>query len=170
MSNSRGLQTTTTTTLVTTTLLIITVLAVSMIIVSTSGMTDKLVLAQSALKKFTANLSGKSEVPPVDTKASGSAQFQISADGKQIDYELNVKDLNNFMMAHIHQGKSGENGQPVVMLSMGKAKITPGDLQGPLAGKQLSDLVKLIQDGDTYVNVHTQQNQNGEIRGQLASS
>jgi hypothetical protein len=78
--------------------------------------------------------------------------------------------MNNFMMAHIHQGKSGENGQPVVMLSMGKAKITPGDLQGPLNGKQLSDLVKLLEDGNAYVNVHTQQNQNGEIRGQIKGS
>src|SRR5215475_4064806 len=121
MINSRGL--------LNTTLLLVTVLAVSMIIVSTNGMTDKLVLAQGALKKFTADLSGKSEVPPIDTKASGTAQFQISADGKQIDYDLNVKDPNNFMMAHIHQGKSGENGPPVVMLSMGKGKITSGDLQ-----------------------------------------
>ena len=168
MSNSSGLETRTTT-LVTTTLLIITVLTVSMVVVSTNGMTDKLALAQGALK-FSANLSGKSEVPPVGTKASGTAQFQISADGKQIDYELNVKDLNNFMMAHIHQGKSGENGPPIVMLSMGKGKITSGDLQGPLSGEQLSDLEKLVQNGNTYVNVHTQQNQNGEIRGQIAGS
>ncbi|HEY7573260.1 MAG TPA: CHRD domain-containing protein [Nitrososphaeraceae archaeon] len=161
---------TTTTTLVTTTLVIITVLAVSMVVVSTNGMTDKVVLAQGTLKKFTADLSGKNEVPPADTKATGTAQFQIGADEKQIDYELNVKDLNNFMMAHIHQGKSGENGPPIVMLSMGKGKITSGDLQGPLAGKQLSDLTKLMQDRNTYVNVHTQQNQNGEIRGQISSS
>jgi hypothetical protein len=154
----------------TTTLLIATVLAVSMVVVSTNGMTDKVVLAQGALKKFTADLSGKSEVPPVDTKASGTAQFQISADGKQIDYDLNVKDLSNFMMAHIHQGKSGENGPPVVMLSIGKGKITSGDLQGPLSGEQLSNLAKLMQDRNTYVNVHTQQNQNGEIRGQIAGS
>jgi hypothetical protein len=154
----------------TTTLLIATVLAVSMVVVSTNGMTDKVVLAQGALKKFTADLSGKSEVPPVDTKASGTAQFQISADGKQIDYDLNVKDLSNFMMAHIHQGKSGENGPPVVMLSMGKGKITSGDLQGPLSGEQLSNLAKLMQDRNTYVNVHTQQNQNGEIRGQISGS
>ena len=151
MSNSRGLRTKTTT-LVTFTLLIITVLAVSMVVVSTNGMTDKLVLAQGALKKFSANLSGKSEVPPVDTKASGTAQFQISADGPR------------------HQGKSGKNGPPIVMLAMGKGKITSGDLQGPLSGEQLSDLAKLMQDRNTYVNVHTQQNQNGEIRGQIAGS
>src|SRR5215831_2554478 len=162
MSYSRGLRTTTP--------IIVTVLAVSMVVVSTNGMTNKLVLAQGALKTFTADLSGKSEVPPVDTKASGTAQFQISADGKQIDYDLNVKDLSNFMMAHIHQGKTGENGPPVVMLSMGKGKITSGDLQGPLSGEQLSNLAKLMQDRNTYVNVHTQQNQNGEVRGQIAGS
>ncbi|HEY7079645.1 MAG TPA: CHRD domain-containing protein [Nitrososphaeraceae archaeon] len=162
MINSKGL--------LTTAILIVTVLAVSMVVVSANGMTDKLALAQGALKKFSADLSGKSEVPPVDTKATGAAQFQISADGKQIDYDLNVKDLNNFMMAHIHNGKSGENGPPLVMLSMGKGKITSGDLQGPLAGEQLSDLAKLMQDRNTYVNVHTQQNQNGEIRGQIVGS
>jgi hypothetical protein len=56
------------------------------------------------------------------------------------------------------------------MLSMGKGKITSGDLQGPLSGEQLSNLAKLMQDRNTYVNVHTQQNQNGEIRGQIAGS
>ncbi|MGN6631559.1 MAG: CHRD domain-containing protein [Nitrososphaeraceae archaeon] len=167
MSNRNAFRTTT---LVSGAFLIITVLIVSIVVVSTNGLTDRLAFAQGARKKFTADLSGKNEVPPVDTKASGTAQFQLSADGKEINYELNVKGMNNFMMAHIHQGKSGENGQPVVMLSMGKAKITPGDLQGPLNGKQLSDLVKLLEDGNAYVNVHTQQNQNGEIRGQIKGS
>jgi hypothetical protein len=41
------------------------------------------------------------------------------------------------MMAHIHKGKSGENGPPVAALQMGKGKITSSDLQGPLAGKQI---------------------------------
>lgn len=99
-----------------------------------------------------------------------TAQFQLSPDGKQLHYELNVTDMNNFKMAHIHQGKPGEVGQPIVMLSLGKAIITPNDLQGPLIGKQLSDLVKIIEQDETYVNIHTQQNQNGEIRGQISAS
>jgi hypothetical protein len=52
---------------------------------------------------------------------------------------------------------------------MGKGKITSSDLQGPLAGKQISDLVDLMKSGGAYVNVHTNQNQNGEIRGQIMS-
>jgi hypothetical protein len=73
------------------------------------------------------------------------------------------------MMAHIHQGKAGENGQHVAPLQMGKGKVTSSDLQGPLAGKQISDLVDLMKNGGAYANVHTQQNQNGEIRGQIMS-
>jgi hypothetical protein len=128
--------------------------------------------AQGQVKgmKFTAQLSGKDEVPPVDTTATGTAQFQLNPDGKELTYDLTTKDLKGFMMAHIHQGKAGENGPPVAPLSMGKGKITASDLQGPLSGKQLKDLVNLMSNGGAYVNIHTQQHQDGEIRGQIASS
>ena len=39
-----------------------------------------------------------------------------------------------------------------------------------MTDKQLSDLVRTMRDGETYVNVHTQQNPNGEIRGQIMIS
>jgi hypothetical protein len=56
------------------------------------------------------------------------------------------------------------------MLTLGKAVVTSNDLQGPLTGEQLSDLVKILEKGDAYVHVHTQQNQNGEILGQVIES
>src|SRR5919202_2623667 len=124
--------------------------------------------AKQKAHTFTAKQSGKDEVPPVNTQATGSAQFQLSSDGKEINYDLTTTNLNGFMMAHIHQGKSGENGQPITTpLQMGKGKITSSDLQGSLAGKQMSDLVDLMKNGGAYVNVHNNQNQNGEIRGQI---
>jgi hypothetical protein len=127
--------------------------------------------AQQQSQAFAANLKGSNEVPPVDTPATGTAQLQVSSDGKDMSYDLSATNLNGFMMAHIHQGKSGENGQPITTpLSIGKGKITSSDLQGPLAGKQLSDLVDIIKNGQAYVNVHTDQNQNGEIRGQIMST
>ncbi len=45
--------------------------------------------------------------------------------------------------------------------------ITSADLKGHLAGKQVPDLIRLIEDGKAYVNVHTHENSDGEIRGQL---
>ena len=41
------------------------------------------------------------------------------------------------------------------------------DLQGPLKGKNISDLITLMESGDTYVNVHSESNSDGEIRGQI---
>src|ERR671934_1995235 len=113
-------------------------------------------LAQQQSQTFTANLKGSNEVPPVDTLATGTAKLQVSSNGKDMNYDLSAMNLNGFMMAHIHQGKAGENGQPLTApLSIGKGKITSSDLQGPLAGKQISDLVNIMKNGQAYVNVHT---------------
>jgi hypothetical protein len=145
--------------------------ALAFVILSNIVMVQQSVYAQQSSQTFTAKLSGKDEVPPVNTQATGTAQFQLSSDGKEINYDLTTTHLNGFMMAHIHQGKSGENGPPITTpLQMGKGKITSSDLQGSLAGKQISDLVDLMKNGGgAYVNVHTNQNQNGEIRGQIMS-
>ena len=53
---------------------------------------------------------------------------------------------------------------------LSQGTITSANLQGPLKGKTISDLVKLINDGKAYANVHTQQNPKGEIRGQISTS
>ena len=132
-------------------------------------------------QKFTAKMTGKDEVPPHDTKATGTAEFTLSADGKTMSYKVDVMNIDKVTVAHIHQGKPGENGPPVVWLfnsssnptgpmngKLSEGKITSSDLVGPLKGKQISDLVKLINDGNAYANVHTQQNPKGEIRGQIS--
>jgi CHRD domain len=100
---------------------------------------------------FTAKLAGDNQVPPVTTSATGTVQFQ----------------LRDITMANIYQGKPGENGQPVASLSMGKGTIYDRDLKGPLAGKDEFALASIMRNGSAYVNVHTQQNPNGEVRGQI---
>ncbi len=128
---------------------------------------------------FKARISGKEVVPPVATKATGSAFFKLSKDGKELTYVLKVKDIENVTVAHIHAGKKGESGAPVAPLFSGpkkegkfsgtlaKGRITDKDLVGVLAGKTVGDLVTMIKEGDAYVNVHTVANPNGEIRGQI---
>ena len=90
--------------------------------------------------------------------------------------------MNGVMGAHIHSGKQGENGPVVAGLFnpgmvgpptgkvngiLAKGTITSPDLQGTLPSKQVSDSVKLMESQGGYVNIHTQQHQNGEIRGQI---
>jgi hypothetical protein len=45
--------------------------------------------------------------------------------------------------------------------------ITQSDLVGPLACKSIAKLINEFQKGNAYVDVHTIQNPNGEIRGQI---
>jgi hypothetical protein len=45
--------------------------------------------------------------------------------------------------------------------------VQASDLTGLLAGKTINDLVSAMQSGNTYVNVHTEENPKGELRGQI---
>ena len=66
----------------------------------------------------------------------------------------------------IHNGKSGiPTGQINGVLSSGA--ITLDDLNGPVAGKKVSDLVNLMKEGKTIADVRTLDHQKGEIRGQI---
>jgi hypothetical protein len=160
-------------------------IAIALIVVmviagGTTIVASKNVFAQVGEKRFIAKLSGKDEVAPKVTKASGTAEFTLSRDGKTLTYKVDVKDINKATMAHIHQGKIGENGPVVVTLFnassptgpmsgiLARGTITSNNLEGPLKGKQISDLVKLIEEDNAYTNVHTQQNPKGEIRGQIS--
>jgi hypothetical protein len=45
--------------------------------------------------------------------------------------------------------------------------IAANNLEGPMQGKTVADLLDAIKNNTAYVNVHTEANPNGEIRGQL---
>ena len=128
-------------------------------------------------------LDGASEVPKTPSKATAEATFTVSPEGSRIAYTISVHDLGDITMAHIHLGTAGKNGPVVVWLypSSGKPKLIPGQdngelatgeitaasLRGPEKDKPLSVLVKAIQAGDAYVNIHTALHKAGEVRGQI---
>jgi hypothetical protein len=56
-----------------------------------------------APQSFVAYLSA---APGVSTNATGEATFQVSPDGSSITYELNVSNIDNVFMAHIHLSPS----------------------------------------------------------------
>jgi hypothetical protein len=64
--------------------------------------------------------------------------------------------------AHIHQGAKGVSGNVLVSLC-------PPACKSPLSGKPVltAPVLKRLKSGATYVNVHTDKNLNGEIRGQI---
>ena len=124
---------------------------------------------------FNAKLSGQEEVPPVQTQASGNAAFIPMGDSVHVI--INATNLQGATAGHIHSGNPGENGPIVVTLfkfdspqnEVNLENMFAADkLEGPMKGKQISELVTAMGNGSTYVNVHTTQNPNGEVRGQIS--
>jgi hypothetical protein len=129
---------------------------------------------------FAAQLDGSEVFPnPVVTDASGTAEFELSADGSQLSYTLSVADIEDVFSAHIHLGARGEEGEIAVTLYQGDpmtltgvlaaGTITSADVSGG-GLTTLSGLVQRMRNEETYVNVHTAAYPAGEIRGQIVKT
>jgi len=141
--------------------------AISLSVFVTLSVLDQ---AYAAKYPYKGQLSGKNEVPPVQTKATGEAEFTKVANAT-MKYRVNVTGLSNATGAHIHMGKSGANGDIIADLlntptskdkdtaygMIIRGNISDSSLKGPMQGKKLDDLAAAIESGDTYVNVHTPQ-------------
>ena len=145
--------------------------------------------------RWSTHLAGQFELPvAVDTKAQGQATFKLSDDGMVLHYKLNVANIQNVFMAHIHAGPATSTGPIVVWLypstpfpalpqppasyrpgrtngTLAEGEIRAANLVGPLAGKSLTDLVALMNSGGAYVNAHTSdfQGANNTGPGDMAS-
>ena len=133
---------------------------------------------------FNTKLSGDNEVPALSTKASGFATTALRDGGTRLQYAAVFRRLRNVTMAHLHLGGPNENG-PVVAFLIPQdlselsrrerrrlrfrihGELRSTDLVGPLSGQPLDRLVQEIKRGNVYVNIHTEQNPSGELRGQL---
>jgi hypothetical protein len=136
-------------------------------------------------QKFIAELKSEMVVPPVTSNATGTAYFQLDMeDNDKIKYSLIATDLHGVKAAHIHSGKEGEKNGPIIValykpfrspVLFGRILsvhdiITSDILEGPLAGKQLFVLVNFMNNRTTYVDIHSQEYPNGEIRGQISNT
>jgi hypothetical protein len=138
-------------------------------------------------EEFNAKMTGNYEEPPIETNRTGEAFFMINTiqeiTSKRISYTIGFKDIDKITTVHIHDKSNGENGPIVYTLFDPKGAtgdrgepffvrdvITSDNLKGPLTGKDVSDLVTLMRNGVTYVNVQTEDHPNGEIGGLIASS
>jgi CHRD domain-containing protein len=129
--------------------------------------------------KYFTPLTGMEEVPPVNTNSTGIALFDLL--DNHINFKVNVTMLENIKSAHIHVGEFGQNGEIIVSLlnssspinihngTLVKGQLTATDLVGSLKGKTINDLVMLFNNTKTYLNIHTKQYPNGEIRGQITT-
>jgi len=119
--------------------------------------------AMAANVNLKADLKGSSEVPPTDSKGSGSVTATFDTASKKLSWKGSVSGLTGpATAAHFHSGEVGKNGGVAVPI----AGADKGSFEGSatLTDAQAEDLMA----GKWYVNVHTAANKDGEIRGQVA--
>jgi len=109
-----------------------------------------------------ADLKSSNEVPPVDSKGSGSVTAAFDTASKQLSWKGSVTGLSGpATAAHFHSAESGKNGAVVVPI----AGADKGSFEGSatLTDAQAEELMA----GKWYVNIHTAANKAGEVRGQV---
>lgn len=114
--------------------------------------------------ELTADLSGASEIPPVETRAAGSASVVFETATRQVRWVVQYDGLSAPMSAvHLHGPASPAQNAPIVVPvakageaspHRGAASLTPQQAEALLAGRM-------------YVNVHTSAHPPGELRGQI---
>lgn len=119
--------------------------------------------AHAASVTFKAPLSGKEEVPPTPSNATGSIEAIFDPATKKLTWKGSYSGLTGpETMSHFHgPAAPGANAGVVVPV---EAKSSPFEGSATLTDAQAADLMA----GKWYFNVHTAQNKAGEIRGQLA--
>ena len=128
-------------------------------------------LSAAQATEYHADLSGS-------TAATGTFAATVDVATGTVTYTLTVPSIEATTQAHIHAGAEGESGPVVVPLfaaeggSANSINVSGtfgvSDLVGPYEG-DLVGFVTAVNNGTFYVNVHTEANPAGEIRGQIVT-
>jgi hypothetical protein len=115
---------------------------------------------------FKVALTGAQQVPPVQTTATGTADLTYDPATRGVTWNVTYNGLSGpATMAHFHgPATAGNNGPPVIWLTEKGAAV-----EGPIKGEATltPEQAQQFLAGEWYVNVHTQANLKGEIRGQV---
>lgn len=116
--------------------------------------------APAEIVAYRAQLTGAGAVPPTGSNGTGTAEVTVDTEKKEAAWTINYTGLSgDASAAHFHgPAGSGENAEAVIDIS---GKIESGTTA--LTDVQLADL----QAGRLYINIHTAQFPDGEIRGQV---
>ncbi len=116
---------------------------------------------QAGIIEMRARLDGSQQVPPVTTSARGTGEFKVDTVHNTVDFEIKYQGLSSAEIAsHIHGfAAAGSNAGVLFPLPLGaEKKGTWTYTEDQEAG---------ILGGLTYVNVHSENFPDGEIRGQI---
>jgi CHRD domain-containing protein len=130
---------------------------------------------------LTATLLGSNETPApgLNTGAFGNATVTVDMGARTVSWVVDVFNLPSGVTAgHIHVGGPGTPGPTVVNFTVpspasndfrvaGSMRDTEFTLRPDQGIRSADDMFQAILGGNSYVNIHSQVNAGGEIRGQL---
>ena len=117
---------------------------------------------------FVATLDGVQEAPPTPTEGTGQGTFTLNAEQTELSYDITASGLTGLVTAaHFHRAPRGTAGDIVFPITdrvtENEGQVTIMGVWPELTAANVADLLA----GNLYVNLHTQQNPAGEIRGQV---
>ena len=138
-------------------------------------------------QNFQAELTGFQETPAVSTNAVGEFRARLSDDGTTLHYVFTYTGLEggNSLFAHVHFGERAQAGGVSFFLCGGSTKPAPcpngsGTVEGDVSAAdvigptgqgidpgQFDEIVRAMELGQAYANIHTTRWPAGEIRGQI---
>lgn len=119
----------------------------------------------AGLEVFTAALNGANERPTVTTTATGTAIVTVL--GNLVSWKVDVVNIDSIVAGHIHHGVADSAGPVRVNFN---PPVTGQNFTGTatVGSATVADsILVFMRAGRGYVNIHTQVNGAGEIRGQL---
>lgn len=113
---------------------------------------------------YNVTLTGSQEVPAVMTDNTATATVEIDEDMPAFRVTLDASMLSGLTGAHVHDGDIGMNGDVVFPLTAN------GDGTFMLEATNISpSSLEDLTSGEWYLNVHTEANASGEVRGQIVA-
>lgn len=159
---------------------VIVAFAITTIVITAPNEFVKAQQSSQNASQFTANLTGESALPPVTTNAAGSAEFAVVGDGNMMTYKIDADNIDKVTDVFVAASSGGRFADLVQLRSsvnegvsrpisgtLVEGNFTSSDFTGRLDLNQMSDLVKLILDGNAYIRVQTTDVPLGEIVGKI---
>ena len=121
-------------------------------------------LAGTVGESWQTGLVGAQEVPgPGDPDGTGTAKITADATTNQVCYDLTTQGITRPTAAHLHRGRAGVAGPPVVPFDAPSSGASDGCVS---VDKAMAAAV-IADPAGYYVNIHNADYPAGAIRGQL---
>jgi len=112
-------------------------------------------------------LDGVQQVPAVMTAGTGTGRIVVDTITRRITGSVNFRGLSSATNAgHIHRAAAGVSG-PIIIPLAGGLGVTSGRMTIPAGRILTAAQLRALRTNRLYINIHTGNFPNGEIRGQI---